>query len=56
MVASIFRHIDTGPLRGKVQCEAAWSNVLYINNFIWDYTPTLEDAFEKYGQGVSLEF
>ena len=42
MVASVFRHFDTGPLRGKVQCQDAWSNVLYVNNLILDY-----------GEGVS---
>ena len=56
MVASVFRHFDTGPLRGKVQCQAAWSNVLYINNFIWDYAPTIREAQEKYGGGVSLGY
>ena len=49
MVASVFRHIKTGPLRGGVQCQAAWSNFLYINNFIWDYKPTLQEAQETYG-------
>lgn len=52
MVASVFRHMKTGPLRGGVQCQAAWSNFLYINNFIWDYKPTLQEAQETYGGGV----
>ena len=34
MMASVFRHINTGPLRYEVsQCETVWPNFLYINNF-----------------------
>ena len=53
MVASVFRHMKTGPLRGEVQCQTVWAHLLYVNNFVWNFAPTLEEGFDKYGGGVS---
>ena len=54
MVGSVFRHIKTGPLRGEVQCETVWAHLLYLNNVVWNFAPTLEEGREKYGGGVSI--
>ena len=53
MVASVFRHTNTGPLRGESNCQTVWANFLYINNFVWNYAADFGEAFEKYGGGVS---
>ena len=53
MVGSVFRHIKTGPLRGEVECTSVWVHLLYVNNFIWNFAPTVQEGMEKYGGGVS---
>ena len=54
MVASVFRHMKTGPLTGEIRCETVWANLIYMNNFVWNFAPTLEEGYEKYGVGVSI--
>ena len=46
--------MKTGPLTGEIRCETVWANLIYMNNFVWNFAPTLEEGYEKYGVGVSI--